>query len=118
MKRFRELGKTLEELKAMDPKEVETAFYPLEDLERTEKPLPDFFGIHNQMMVMKHPDLSYLWLDYKEKHPDGYQPSRFYKLYKEFCSENLKGIHAGGAYPGRVYVHRLDRRPTGTADRS
>lgn len=27
MKRFRELGKTLEEFKAIDPKEVKTAFY-------------------------------------------------------------------------------------------
>ena len=89
MKRFRELGKTLEELKAMDPKEVETAFYPPENLKRTEKPLPDFFRIHNQMMTMKHPDLSYLWLDYKEEHPDGYQLSQFYQLYKKFLSDNL-----------------------------
>lgn len=89
MKRFRELGKTLEELKSMDPKEVETAFYPQENLKRTEKPLPDFFRIHNQMMTMKHPDLSYLWLDYKEEHPDGYQLSQFYQLYKKFLSENL-----------------------------
>ena len=89
MKRFRELGKTLEELKAMDPKEVETAFYPPENLKRTEKPLPDFFGIHNRMMAMKRPDLSYLWLDYKEEHPDGYQLSQFYQLYKEFLSENF-----------------------------
>ena len=37
MKRFRELGKTLEELKTMDPKEIETVFYPLENLKRTEK---------------------------------------------------------------------------------
>ena len=36
MKRFRELGKNLEELKAMDPKEVETVFYPPENLKRTE----------------------------------------------------------------------------------
>ena len=87
MKRFRELRKALGELKAMDPKEVETAFYPLENLKRTEKPLPDFFVIHNRIMVMKHPYLSYLWLEYKEKHPDGYQLSQFYKLYKDFISE-------------------------------
>ena len=67
MKRFRELGKTLEELKAMDPKEVETAFYPPENLKRTEKPLPDFFRIHNQMMTMKHQKLS-LHLLYFEQH--------------------------------------------------
>ena len=41
------------------------------------------------MMAMKRPDLSYLWLDYKEKHPDGYQLSQFYQLYKEFLSENF-----------------------------
>ena len=42
MKRFKELGLTLEELRAMPPKAVEVAFYPPENLKRSEKPMPDF----------------------------------------------------------------------------
>ena len=41
MNRFHELGLSLEELKAMPPKKVEEAFYPPENLRRTEKELPD-----------------------------------------------------------------------------
>lgn len=39
------------------------------------------------MLEMKHPDLVFLWLKYKEAHPDGYQLSQFYKLYRDFLHE-------------------------------
>ena len=78
MNRFQELGLTLDELKTMDPQKVETAFYPPENLRRSEKPMPDFFRIHNRMMAMKYPNLAFLWLEYKEEHPDGYQLTQFY----------------------------------------
>ena len=29
----------------------------------------------------KHADLSFLWIDYKKEHPNGYQLAQFYKLY-------------------------------------
>lgn len=89
MKRFRELGVTLEELKAMPPAEVERSFYPPENLRRTEKPLPDFFRIHARMAAMEHPNLAFLWLEYKEEHPNGYQLSQFYELYRAFLAENF-----------------------------
>ena len=66
MTRFKELGLTLEELKAMEPRKVETAFYPPENLRRSVKPMPDFFRIHQEMLEMKHPNLAFLWLAYKE----------------------------------------------------
>ncbi len=75
IKRFKELGIPLEELEAMPPKEVVEAFYPPENLKRTEKPLPDFFQIHARMATMKHPNLAFLWLEYKEEHPNGYHLS-------------------------------------------
>lgn len=89
MKRFKELGISLEELKAMPPKEVEAAFYPPENLKRTEKPLPDFFQIHARMAAMEHPNLAFLWLEYKEQNPNGYQLSQFYELYRSFLEENF-----------------------------
>jgi transposase len=88
MKRFRELGVSLEELKAMPPKDVEEAFYPPENLRRTAKPQPDFFKIHARMAAMEHPNLAFLWLEYKEEHPNGYQLSQFYELYRAFLAEN------------------------------
>ena len=89
MKRYRELGLTLESLRQMEPKEVEKAFYPPDNLKRSEKPLPDFFTIHGQMMDMKHPNLAFCWLDYKDEHPNGYQLSQFYELYRAFLAENF-----------------------------
>ena len=48
-------------------------------------PLPDFEKIHEQMIQMgKHADLSFLWIDYKKEHPNGYQLAQFYKLYRDF----------------------------------
>ena len=89
MKRFKELGIPLEELKAMPPEAVVEAFYPPENLKRTEKPLPDFFQIHARMAAMEHPNLAFLWLEYKEQHPNGYQLSQFYELYRVFLEENF-----------------------------
>ena len=82
MERFGELGLPLEELRTMNPQEVESKFYPEENRRDTRKSLPDFFTIHEMMTKMKHPDLAFIWLDYyKPKHPDGYKLSQFYKLY-------------------------------------
>lgn len=89
LSRYQKMGLSLAELRSMDPKEVELAFYPPENLKRSEKPLPDFFRIHQQMLTMKHPDLAFLWLEYKEEHPNGYQLSQFYKLYGDFLLENF-----------------------------
>ena len=88
MKRYRELGLSLDDLKAMAAKKVETAFYPPENLQRSEKPMPDFAKIHQQVLKMEHQDLSYIWIEYKKEHPDGYQLSQFYKLYGDFLREN------------------------------
>ena len=88
MTRFDELGLSLEELKAMDPKEVEKAFYPPENLRQTQKPMPDFPRIHQRMQSMQHPDLAFCWLEYKEEYPDGYQLTQFYKLYGDWLREN------------------------------
>ncbi len=74
MGRFNDLEITLDELRIMNPRDVEAKFYPEEKRRDTSKPLPDFFVIHEMMLKMKHPDLAFIWLDYyKPKHPDGYQ---------------------------------------------
>ena len=90
MKRFGELRFTLDELRIMNPRDVESKFYPEENRRDTRKPLPDFFTIHEMMLNMKHPDLAFIWADYyKPKYPDGYQLTQFYKLYGDFVKENF-----------------------------
>lgn len=90
MNRFQELGIPLDKLKAMPPKKVEEAFYPPENLRRADKEPPDFFKIHQQMLAMDTPDLSFVWMEYyKKKNPNGYQLSQFYKLYGDFLKENF-----------------------------
>ncbi len=89
MDRFQKLGLSLDQLKAMEPEKVIQAFYPPENLRRSEKPMPDFFRIHERMASMDHPNLAFLWLEYKEVHPDGYQLTQFYEHYKAFLAENF-----------------------------
>ena len=90
LERFQEIGIPLNELKTMNPIDVENRFYPPENRRNTSKALPDFFAIHEMMTKMKHPDLAFIWLDYyKKEHPDGYQLSQFYKLYGDFLRENF-----------------------------
>ena len=67
LKRFQEIGIPLNELRTMNPKEVENKFYPPENRRNTNKVLPDFFVIHEMMTKMKHPDLAFIWLDYYKK---------------------------------------------------
>lgn len=88
MDRFKQLGLSLEDIKVMPPKDVESRFYPPENLRQTRKTLPDFHKIHERMSSMAHPNLAFLWLEYKEDNPDGYQLSQFYELYRKFLKDN------------------------------
>ena len=88
MNRFKESGVSLEDLGSMEPEKVEAMFYPPENLRRKDIPLPDFDQIHLRMTQMEHPDLSFLWLEYKESNPNGYQMTQFYKLYNDYLKEH------------------------------
>ena len=90
MNRFRDSGLSLDDLKQMSPDKAVSLIYPKENLRHKDIPLPDFPQIHDQMVQMgKNADLSYLWIDYKKEHPDGYQLSQFYKLYRDYLTETF-----------------------------
>ena len=85
MKRYNESGLSLDDLRQMPALKVVDLIYPKENLRHKDIPLPDFGKIHEQMVQMgKHADLSFLWIDYKKEHPNGYQLAQFYKLYRDF----------------------------------
>ena len=85
MKRYKDSGLSLDDLRQMPASKVVDLIYPKENLRHKDIPLPDFEKIHEQMIQMgKHADLSFLWIDYKKEHPNGCQLAQFYKLYRDF----------------------------------
>ena len=45
MKRFKEMGLSIDDLKQMEPRKLETAFYPPENRRDISIPLPDFDAV-------------------------------------------------------------------------
>ena len=89
LKRFDASGLTLDELRAMEPHTVEDLFYPPENLQRRDLPLPDFQYYYDRIHSPKSKvNISYCWIEYKQEHPDGYEQSQFYELYNRFVEEN------------------------------
>ena len=88
MSRYKALELTIDELEAMSPKEVENLFYPQKNLQRKEVPLPDFQYYYDRIHAPNsRVNISFCWLDYKEKNPDGYEKSQFYEYYQRFVQE-------------------------------
>ena len=84
MSRYKALELTIDELETMSPKEVENLFYPQKNLQRKEVPLPDFQYYYDRIHApTSRVNISFCWLDYKEKNPDGY--------YQRFVQENYGG---------------------------
>ena len=92
MRRYKALELTIDELEAMSPKKVENLFYPQKNLQRKEVPLPDFQYYYDRIHAPNsRVNISFCWLDYKEKNPDGYEKSQFYEYYQRFVQENYGG---------------------------
>ena len=88
MSRYKAFDLTIDELEAMSPKEVEKLFYPQKNLQRKEVPLPDFQYYYDRIHAPNsRVNISFCWLDYKEKNPEGYEKSQFYEYYQRFVQE-------------------------------
>lgn len=80
MSRYESGGFSIDELWMMAPKEVESLFYPQTNLQRKDVPLPDFQYYYDQIHTQSSKaNISFCWLDYKEKNPGGYEKSQLYK---------------------------------------
>ena len=77
LKRFTASGFTLEQLKQMEPFDVETLFYPPENLQRKDIPLPDFQQYYDRIHAKgSKVNVAYCWLEYKQDNPEGYEQSQ------------------------------------------
>lgn len=116
MNRFKANGISIEELQLMIPKEVESLFYPQTNLQRKDVPLPDYQYYYDRIHSEKSKvNISYCWLDYKEKNPDGYEKSQFYEYYNRFVTENYGGANitmAVNRIPGeKMYIDWVGDQP-------
>lgn len=88
MRRYRELGKTLEDLEAMEPKAVEDLFYPREVQRRKEVPLPDFEPMCRQLEEEgSRLNITALWTEYATDNPDPYGYTQFAKYFRQYVEE-------------------------------
>jgi transposase len=72
---------------AMDDARLEELLFPPTALPpSTERPLPDWLYIHNELR-RKGVTLSLLWQEYKEQYPTGYQYSQFCYWYRQWAKK-------------------------------
>ena len=92
MKRYAEIDIPLEDLKAMEPSKVEEMFYPPQNLRRDDIPMPDFQKYYDRLMDKgSKVNMYFLWIEYKEEHPNGYQQTQFYEHFRRFIEKNYGG---------------------------
>ena len=68
--------------------ELERRLFPLPRPSNIRRPLPDWNAVHEEMKARRRTGvtLQLLWLEYKERHPDGLQYSQFCDLYRRWRS--------------------------------
>lgn len=102
MKRYVELNISYKELMKMSPSEVEELFYPKAAARRKDIPLPDYQKCYDRITASgSKVNIPFLWYEYKEANPDGYQLTQFYEHYNRFVKENY------GSTKARMAVERV-----------
>ena len=90
MARYQDLGLSLTDLEKMDSQKVVQAFYPPDEKRRKDVPLPDFKKIHERLMEKgSKANLFFLWTEYKQDNPNGYQYSQFAEYYHRYVEQNF-----------------------------
>jgi len=102
LNRFANSGMSLEEIRSMDPHEVETLIYPPENIQRKDVPLPDFQLYYDRIHAKgSKVNISFCWIEYRQENPNGYGQSQFYELYNRFVEQNY------GARDTKMAVERV-----------
>jgi transposase len=93
---------TWTEASALTQSQLEERLFPTEHIPSSvQRPPPDYEYIYNELRTYRkfNLTLSQLWLEYKEKHPDGYQYTQFCEHYwrwrrkLDYC---MRQEHRGG----------------------
>jgi transposase len=95
-------GLSWTEASALSQTQLEERLFPTEHIPSSVKrPPPDCEYIYNQLRTYRkfNLTLSQLWLEYKEKHPDGYQYTQFCEHYSRWVKKLdycMRQEHRGG----------------------
>jgi len=107
-------GLSWNEASALTQIQLEERLYPTEHIPSSvQRPPPDCEYIYNQLRTYRkfNLTLSQLWLEYKEKHPDGYQYTQFCEHYwrwrkkLDYC---MRQEHRGGE---KLFIDYSDGLP-------
>ena len=72
---------------ALSDIQINERLFPVQRISRSvQRPLPDCQYIYDQLRTYQkfNLTLSQLWIEYKEKHPDGYQYTQFCDYYRQW----------------------------------
>ena len=127
MKRYKYLGIPLFDLKAMDPKKVEAAFYPDSRSRSKKVPLPDYEKVYQRKNAKgSKANLYFQWKEYKLDNPDGYQYTQYVEHYNRYVEEHYVEEHYGitdvsmavERVPGeRIFIDWVGDQPAVIVDR-
>jgi len=79
--------------------------YPRERTDEAQKEEPDWETVHQKLTTRKRTNLKYLWVEYKEEYPDGYEYSQFCNRYAQWKGVNKEVTMVQEHIPGmRVCV--------------
>lgn len=113
---FNQSDLTLEELKLMNPKDVEELFYPQDSIRRKKIDLPDYEDYYHRIhQPNSKVNLTFLWYEYKQEHPDGYQLTQFIEHYNRYVTKHYgdsKVSMAVERIPGeKMYIDWVGDQP-------
>ena len=116
LSRYKDTGLSWEDFIKLEPAQAEKLIYPPKNIRKDDVPMPDFEHYYDRMMSEgSKVNMFYCWLDYKSKHPDGYQTSQFYEYFKRFIEENHGGKQVSMAVeriPGeKLYIDWVGDQP-------
>lgn len=111
--KFRESGKSYDDLLKMDPDDVVSLFYPEASVRRKKIPLPDFQKVY--LNIKSNSSTLFVeWMDYKKDNVDGYQYTQFCEYYNRYLKENYGDdvSMAVNRVPGeKLYIDWVGLRP-------
>ena len=116
LQRYKELDLTLDELRAISPNKVEEAFYPPDRTRKEETPLPDYEKAYERKNEKgSKANLFFLWKEYKQEFPNGYQYTQYVEHYNRYVKEHYGTLDVAMAVervPGeKMYIDWVGDQP-------
>lgn len=101
--RAKSRGITWEQIRSFSEDTLENLIYGKKEDSKYGKPIPDWAFVRLELMK-KGSTLAQIWMDYKDKYPNGYQYSGFCTLYKKWEKESRLTLRQNHVAGERLFV--------------